>query len=106
MKTIMKLEELKTTQQLIDFLSGTQAVIFKINTIKEDRYHWIRHELVRFNYLGLGKADKGIIIRYLMKVSSYSRQQITRLIKQYKDTGYIHHHHVLWSNGSGHFNKG
>jgi len=94
MKTIMKLEELKTIEQLVDFLSGTQAVIFKINTVKEERYNWIRHELVRFNYLSLGKADKGIVIRYLMKVSSYSRQQITRLIKQYHDTGYIRHHHV------------
>lgn len=29
-----------------------------------------------------------------MKISSYSRQQMTRLIKQYHDTGYIRHHHV------------
>jgi hypothetical protein len=33
--------------------------------------------LVKFRYQRLGKRDKGIVIRYLMKISCYSRQQIT-----------------------------
>lgn len=90
----MKLEELTTIAQLSQFLEGTQAVIFKINTLKEERYQWIQHELVRFNYSALSKVNKGIVIRYLIKVSGYSRQQLTRLIKQYRDTGYIKHRHV------------
>jgi len=90
----MKLEELKTIVQLNQFLDGTQAVIFQINTIKKERYDWIRHELVRFDYLQLRKADKGVVIRYLMKVSGYSRQQTTRLIQQYRKTGYIKHFHA------------
>lgn len=85
----MKLEELATIEQLSQFLSGTQAVIFKLNTGKAERYQWIQHELIRFCYCQLTKADKGVVIRYLMKVSRYSRQQITRLIKQYRDTGTI-----------------
>jgi len=101
MKTIMKLEDLKTIEQLIQFLDGTQAVIFKLNTVKEERYNWIRHELVRFDYLMLSKADKGVVVRYLVKVSCYSRQQITRLIKQYRDTGYIRHHHITSSGFQG-----
>ena len=94
MKTIMKLEELITIEQLRQFLDGTQAVIFKIASIKKERYNWIQHELVRFDYLKLSKSDKGDVIRYLMKVSGYSRQQITRLIKQYRKTGYIKHFHA------------
>ena len=35
MKTIMKLEELTTIEQLSQFLVGTQAVIFKLNTDKK-----------------------------------------------------------------------
>jgi len=89
MKTIMKLNELTTIEQLSQFLDGTQTVIFKLNTIKAERYQWVQHELVRFHYLTLNKADKGILIRYLIKVSCYSRQQMTRLMKQYRDTGYI-----------------
>ena len=91
MKTIMKLEELKTIEQLSQFLDGTQAVIFKLDTVKKKRYQWIQHELVRFDYMRISKADKGIVIRYLIKVTSYSRQQVTRLIKQYSNTGYIKH---------------
>lgn len=77
----MKLEELKTIEQLSQFLDGIQFVIFQINSIKKERYDWMRHELVRFDYLQLGKMDKGVVIRYLMKVSGYSRQQVTLLIK-------------------------
>ena len=87
----MKLEELKTIEQLSQFLDGTQAVIFKLDTIKKKRYQWIQHELARFDYMAINKTDKGIVIRYLIKVTSYSRQQITRLIKQYRRTGYIKH---------------
>ena len=32
-------------------------------------------------------ADKGVLIRYLMKVSGYSRAQVKRLIKHYRETG-------------------
>ena len=35
MKTIMKLEDLKTIDQLTEFLSGTQAVAFSVIRIKE-----------------------------------------------------------------------
>jgi len=94
MKAIMKLEELTTTEQLEQFLNGTQAVLFEISSVKKERYDWIRRELIRFNYLQQGKVDKGIVIRYLMKVSGYSRQQVTRLIAQYRKTGYIRHHHA------------
>ena len=34
----MKLEELKTIEQLSQFLDGTQAVIFKITTVKKEGY--------------------------------------------------------------------
>lgn len=37
--------------------------------------------------LSLSKKDKGILIRYLCKVTGYSRQQMTRLIKQYRKKG-------------------
>ena len=90
----MKLNELTTLDQLSQFLDGTQAVIFKLNAVKKERYQWIQHELVRFHYPLLKRAGKGIVIRYLVKVSGYSRQTITRLIKQYRNTGVIKHRHV------------
>ena len=85
----MRLEELETIEQLEQFLNGTQAVIFEISLLKKERYDWIRKELIRFSYLELGKVQKGVLIRYLTKVSGYSRQQVTRLIEKYRKTGYI-----------------
>jgi transposase InsO family protein len=89
MKTIMKLDDLTTLSQLRDFLSGTQAVAFSVIGDKDTGYRWIQGELVRFRYLSFSRSDKGVVIRYLMKVSGYSRQQITRLVGQYRDTGQL-----------------
>jgi len=87
MKTIVKLEDLKTIDQLVDFLSGTQAVAFSIISDKDACYRWIQGELVKFRYLRLSRQGKGVVIRYLIKISGYSRQQLTRLIAQYRKTG-------------------
>jgi transposase InsO family protein len=87
MKTIMKLEDLTTIDQLEDFLSGTQAVAFSVTSDKDACYRWIQGELVKFRYLKRSRQGKGVVIRYLIKVSGYSRQQLTRLITQYRKTG-------------------
>jgi len=97
----MKLEELKTIEQLTQFLDGTQSVIFTLNSSKNEHYQWFQHEITRFRYLSLGKADKGVFIRYLIKVSGYSQSQITRLIKQYRTTGSIKHRHIASSGFKG-----
>ena len=91
MHTIMKLKDLKTIEQLIDFLSGTHAVAFTVISGKYACYRWIQRELVRFHYLNRPRSAKGVIIQYLMKVSGYSRQQLTRLIAQYRKTGRLQH---------------
>lgn len=87
MKTIMKLEDVTTIDQLVDFLSGTQAVAFSVISDKDACYRWLQGELVKFRYLTLSRRGKGVVIRYLMKISGYSRQQLTRLITQYRKTG-------------------
>jgi len=88
----MKLEDLTTIDQLVDFLSGTQAVAFSVISDKDACYRWIQGELVKFRYLKLSRQGKGVVIRYLMKISGYSRQQLTRLIAQYRKTGRLFIH--------------
>jgi hypothetical protein len=57
---------------------------------KAECYRWIQHPLVRFRYLELSKAEKGVLMCYhLAKVSGYSPQQLTRLIHQYRHSGSI-----------------
>jgi hypothetical protein len=43
----------------------------------------------KFGYYQLSKEDKGIMKKYLKKVTGYSRAQITRFIAQYRETGKI-----------------
>ena len=49
MKTVMKLEDLTTIDQLTDFLSGTQVVAFSVISDKDACYRWIQEELVSWS---------------------------------------------------------
>jgi len=80
--------KIETMADIRDFLSGTSGVGFRLEG-KDTCYGWIRRTLVRFWYLNLGKKDKGLVRRYLEKVTGYSRPQLNRLIAQYRDTGEI-----------------
>jgi hypothetical protein len=81
MKTIMQLEDVTTVAQLTDFLSGIQAVAFTVFSDKDASCRWSQGELIKFQSLTRSRQDKGVVVRYLMKVSGYSRQQITWLIR-------------------------
>ena len=50
MRTIMKLEELKTIKQLSEFVDGTQKVIFQIKSNKSEKYKFITKQLVQWKY--------------------------------------------------------
>ena len=89
MRTIMTTTNLKTIESLEAFLDGNQLAAFAVLGNKTQRYDFVRKSLVKFGYLSLPKKDKGIVIRYLIKMTGYSRQQLTRLIKQYTKTGKI-----------------
>lgn len=85
----MSLEQLTTLDTVRHFLDGTQNVAFAVATQKKERYRWVQTTLIKHHYLLLSKADKGVITRYLMKVTGYSRAQTKRLIRQYVKTGSI-----------------
>lgn len=83
----MKLDNLKTTEQIESFLNGIQAIAFAVASTKDERYDFVESVLKRFKYVWLKRRDKGIVIRFLMKVSGYSRQQLTRMIQRYSEEG-------------------
>jgi len=78
--------QLETLDQVRQFLDGTEAISFQIES-KDARYRWIQHTLVKFRYLKLSKTNKGLITRYIRKMTGYSLAQVKRLIKQYRKTG-------------------
>lgn len=83
----MKSENLTSIEQLEAFLQGTQPVMFTVAGDKAERYQWIQQTLIQFQYLALNKQEKGTLRRYLMKITGYSRQQLTRLVRQYRKVG-------------------
>lgn len=88
MNTIMDDSNISTLEQMKKFLEGTQHVALEIRSIDE-KYRWVASILVRFEYLTLSKKKKGIIFRYLRKLSGYSRQQLSRLIFKYEENGVV-----------------
>jgi Integrase core domain len=81
-------EQLQTLEQVKGFVEGSQPVDFHgLNT--REKYQWTEDVLRRFRYPKLQKEGKGLIKSYLLKVTGYSRSQITRLIRLYQESGKI-----------------
>ena len=79
-------KQLLTLAQLQAFLDGTVAVDFAVAA--DERYEFIARTLCRFGYRRLRRTEKAVVLRFLQRVSGYSRQQLTRLEKivETKDT--------------------
>lgn len=73
-------EQLSTLAQLQAFLDGTAPVVFSV--VAAERYDFIARTLRRFDYARLKRAEKAVVLRFLERVSGYSRQQLTRLVKR------------------------
>lgn len=89
MKTIMNASKLNTIEQLVKLLDGTQAVAFSIEGNKKNRYGWVQRTLAQFHYRALAKQERGIVKKYIYKITGCSRAQLTRLIHQYQETGTV-----------------
>lgn len=88
MKTYMNDEALKTPTEVRQFLEGSLTVQFSPCSV-EERYRWLDKTLKRFAYVRLGKKDKGVLFEYCKKMTGYSRQQLSRLIKDQHETGRV-----------------
>ena len=83
---------IKTLEQVRGFLAGTSGVELSISS-KEECYRWIEQILIRLGYRNCGKAEKGLLLDSIEKVSGYSRIQVKRLVKQYIKTVRIERRH-------------
>ena len=78
-------EQLHTLGQMQAFLDGTVAVEFAVAV--EERYTFIARTVRRFGYARLKRAEKAVVLHFLERVSGYSRQQLTRLVKRGGERG-------------------
>ena len=84
---VIDMEEarLQTLAQVRALLDGTTEVAFRVP--KAERNRFIERVLKRFGYAPHGKADKGVLLRYIERMTGLSRQQVTRLVRQYRKDG-------------------
>ncbi len=71
---------LRTIEQLRAFVEGNEAVSFQPRD-RGEAYGFARATLERF-----GKRDKGVVLRFLVAATGISRQQMERLVRQWRDT--------------------
>ena len=97
MQLIMDDKEIRTLEQVKQFVDSSQGIEFKGLNLKE-KYHWTEEVLRKFKYQWLKRSGKGVLRRYIEKVTGYSRSQVARLVGRYQKTGrlrvteYIRHH--------------
>jgi hypothetical protein len=56
---------------------------------REEVYGWVEKTLVRHQYASLDRPGKGLVRRYLGRMTGFSRAQVTRLITGYRRTGRV-----------------
>ena len=61
MYTIMNDTQIKTLEQIRQFLSGTLSVEFSIDS-KDESYRWIERTLIRLDYRSRSKVGKGLVL--------------------------------------------
>ncbi len=80
---LMNDEKLSSPNDIKTFLSGSSKVEFTIKST--EKHSWLARFIKKVNYFSLKKRDKIPIREYMLNMTSYSRQQLTKLIAQYRD---------------------
>ena len=84
----MQQAEKLSLEQIRAFLAGAGPVEF-CGEGRQERYEWVERTLRQHDYGRLGRAEKGLLRRYLSKMSGLSRAQVTRLIGRYQAHGAV-----------------
>jgi transposase InsO family protein len=80
--------EARSLEQMRTFLAGSGEVRFA-GLRREEVYGWVEQTLVRHQYASLDRPGKGLLRRYIARMTGLSRAQETRLITAYRQTGQV-----------------
>ncbi len=84
----LQTERIGTLEEVRAFMEGNEPVDIKLAD-RASAYDFIRRTLVRFGYHAEGKAAKGLLKAYIGKATGLSRSQVTRLIRQHRESGEV-----------------
>lgn len=74
---------LRTIEQIEQFLSASEQIVFTAHEDDSTRYEHISRVLKRFDYPQRSKHERGVLRMYLQCTTGYSRAQVTRLVTQW-----------------------
>jgi transposase InsO family protein len=75
-------------QEIEQFLLATREVRFEASQ-REEVYSWVERLLCEQEYARQGRRTRGLLRRYLGKMTGLSRAQLTRLVGRYLATGRV-----------------
>jgi hypothetical protein len=78
--------EAVSLEQIRAFLAGSGEVRFA-GQRRVEVYEWVEKTLVRHQYPGLGRTDRGVVRQYIARMMGLSRAPVTRLITGHRKTG-------------------
>ena len=81
-----------TPAEIEQFLDAGTTLSFA-GTGRKEIYALVERTLRARRYPGLSKKDKGVVRRYLAKISGLSLSQINRLIARWRERGGINERH-------------
>ena len=70
------------------FVEASEEIRFESKS-RAQVYGWVERVLIGQKYARQGKAARGLVRRYIEKMTGMSRAQITRLIGRYTATGQV-----------------
>ena len=74
--------------QIERFLGAAKEVRFEARE-RNEVYRWIEGLLCQQEYMGQGRRIRGLLRRYIGKMTGLSRAQVTRLVARYVATGQV-----------------
>ena len=78
-------EYLVTIKQLERFVQSSVGIVYS-RAKRKAKYSWVDKILTRFMYKTLSKKNKMVVRAYLIRITGYSRSQLTRLIEKKRET--------------------
>ena len=70
------------------FVEASEEIRFESKS-RPQVYRWVERVLIQQEYAQQGKAARGLVRRYIEKMTGMSRAQTTRLIGRYITTGQV-----------------
>ena len=81
-------ERIRTIEQVAAFVAANAPVQFQ-PLDRDGAYAFVARTLTRFGYRAPDKPSKALVKRFLAKTTDYSGAQLTRLIRQHRETAKV-----------------